>query len=100
MNVINSAGADVPAYATLAEAINWEILEPISAGLDGDPRDPEKVYDIVAIAEAVIEYHTEKDGDAVRLDRSGFCLSLAGDDELERAERFWEIVEQHARSLT
>lgn len=95
MNVTNSHGVRVQVYSTWAEAVNMEVVEPLAATLDGG-ENPADLYDVEAIAERVLEWHTEwveRDGEQVEwLPLNGFCNSLSDDPD-----EFWTVVADHQR---
>ena len=89
--ITNSQGNQVQVYASRADAIHFEIILQIEAG---DATADE--YDIDAIAEEVLEWHDEEILDsegkpAVWLPASGYCSSLAADDDYT----FWAAVEAY-----
>lgn len=95
MNVVtNSRGVNVRVYSTYPEAATAEVVEPIDAGLVGD-EEARQLFDVAAIADAVLEYHVEHinqrrpDG-RVGLPLNGYCSALV-DDPAE----FWELVADH-----
>lgn len=82
-------------YPTRAEAIEHEILKPLSEGLEdllSDPRADgtrptvEDYYDVQAIADEVLELYVFEGGFVYRCPRPDIYPSL-----------FWEIAEKHAR---
>lgn len=87
----NSRGIKVAVYSTRAEAEQREIVEPIQAGLEPG-EDATRMFNIEAIAEQVIEWHTEtrwRNGrEQEWLPGCGFCSAL-GDDPSE----FWQLVQ-------
>lgn len=92
MLVTNSKGVRVRVYSPYREAFDAEVLAPIEAGLSsGEVADV--VFNLDAIADAVLEWHTEWiDKDSVWLPGCGYCSSL-GDDPAE----FWAIVADNER---
>ena len=81
-------------YLTRAEAVEHEILKPLSEGLedllpdpkaDGTPHTVEDYYDVQAIADEVLELYVFEGGFVYRCLRPDICPSL-----------FWKIAEKHA----
>ena len=71
-------------YATLAEAIEREILPVLGGCAEG--------FDVRAIADDVFEYVTpEDDQGRLRVDRAGVVLKAGS--------RFWEVVFSHERGV-
>ncbi len=87
---LNTRCVEVNVYSTRAEAEQRLIVEPIQAGLDPG-EDATELFDVEAIANQVIEWHTELRWRNGRwqewLPAAGFCSAL-GDDPAE----FWEVV--------
>ena len=82
-------------YLTRAEAVEHEILKPLSEGLEDllpDPRADgahptvEDCYDVQAIADEVLELYVFEGGFVYRCPRPDTYPGL-----------FWRIAEQHAR---
>lgn len=93
--VTNSRGVEVRVYSTRAEAVNMEVVEPLAAGLDAG-EEPGDLFDVEAIAERVVEWHTEwadwHGQDVEWLPLNGFCSSLSDDPD-----EFWTVVADHQR---
>lgn len=93
-------------YSSFADAVNMEIVEPIAAGLDAD-EDARDLFDVDAIADELIEWHTEyveRGGELVEwLPGNGYRLTLGSDPDDEahwgddRSGEFWAVVERHRR---
>lgn len=76
-------------YTTRDEAINREIVEPIE---NGDVDDAYAEYDIDALADDLLYWHTEYDEDGNELlNYCGFRLREIESDD------FWDLVLDHAR---
>ena len=83
-------------YPTRAEAIEHEILKPLSEGLEDLLSEPlpgshthptvEDYYDVQAIADEVLELYVFEGGFVYRCLRPDIYPSL-----------FWKIAEKHAR---
>ena len=82
-------------YLTRAEALEHEILKPLSERLEDllpDPRADgthptvEDYYDVQAIADEVLDLYVFEGGLVYRCLRPDVCPAL-----------FWEIAEKHAR---
>lgn len=91
MLVTNSKGIRVHVYSNYVEAFNAEVLAPIEAGLSsGEVADV--VFNLDAIADAVLEWHTDGRDGSEWLPGCGYCSSLS-DDPAE----FWAIVSDNER---
>lgn len=79
-------------YATRDEAIDQEIIEPITAG-DVDSATDE--FDIEGIAETVLVWEDayDADRDAHLLHKQGYRLA----DTYQDPDAFWDVVTAHAR---
>lgn len=76
-------------YTTRDEAISREIVEPIE---NGDVADAHAEYNIEALADDLLHWHTEYDGDGNELlNHSGYRAREINPDE------FWDLVLKHAR---
>ena len=87
MNVVtNTQGIEVQLFSTHDEAVQMIVREPL-AEFEGD-------FDVDAIADAAIEWHTEyveRDGQTVEwLPGNGFCSALDDDPDT-----FWRLAFDH-----